>query len=453
MCLSKPNIILINCDDLGYGDLACCGSRLHRTPYADHLAANGILCTDFYAASPVCSPSRGALLTGCYPPRIGFGQFEGNCVLIPGQGLGLSPNEITIASLLKQAGYHTGMVGKWHCGDQPEFLPSRHGFDFYYGLPYSNDMGRQRGDGPLAVPLPLLQNETVIQQQPDQALLTQKYVEQCLSFMRTNRGAPFFLYFAHMHPHVPLYAPKAFLSHSHNGAYGACVEEIDWALGELLHELHRLGLEKDTLIIFTSDNGSRCDHGPSNGTLRGAKGSTWEGGQRVPCLLYWPGHISPGRYSGICSNLDFYSSLAHLAGVRPPPGRRIDSLDLSDLLNGDTSVPGRDTFFYYWQNGLEAVRQKEWKLHCAKNGSPFYALYNLRSDPSETTDLLQKHPHVAAGLFALLEECRLDLGDSISGTAGHGTRPAGHVASPRPLTRYDPSHPYVIACYDSDDRG
>lgn len=451
--MSKPNIILINCDDLGYGDLGCYGSSMHHTPYADHLAANGILCTDFYAASPVCSPSRGALLTGCYPPRIGFGQFEGICVLTPGQGLGLSTKERSIASLLKQAGYRTGLVGKWHCGDQPDFLPLRHGFDFYYGLPYSNDMGRQQGDSPQAVPLPLLQNETVIQQQPDQALLTQMYVEQCRSFIHANRSAPFFLYFAHMHPHVPLYAPETFLLNSHNGAYGACVEEIDWALGELLHELQSLGLEKDTLIVFTSDNGSRCDHGPSNGKLRGTKGTTWEGGQRVPCLLYWPGHILPGRYNGVFSNLDFYSSFAHLAGIPLPTDRRIDSLDLSGLLNGDASVPGRDTFFYYWQNGLEAVRQKEWKLHCAKNGVPFHALYNLVSDPAETTDLFSKHPDLVAHLSALLEKCRLDLGDSVTGTVGCGTRPVGRVSSPQPLARYDASHPYVIACYDSDDRG
>lgn len=220
---NKPNIVLINCDDLGYGDLGCYGSPVHRTPVLDRMAEEGIRYTDFYMAAPLCSPSRGAMLTGCYPKRIGFGTFEGRQVLFPGQGVGLNPKEHTMAKALKEQGYSTMLVGKWHCGDQPEFLPSNHGFDHYYGLPYSNDMGRQTGreDYP---PLPLMLDDDVLQEQPDQASLTERYIEQSVRFIRQNKDTPFFLYLAHMHVHLPLYVPDRFLKQSRNGAYGAAVE-------------------------------------------------------------------------------------------------------------------------------------------------------------------------------------------------------------------------------------
>ena len=273
----QPNILLINCDDLGYGDLGCYGSTSNDTPVIDRMAEEGMRLTDFYMASPVCSPSRGAMMTGCYPPRIGFGDFDGQWVLFPGQGLGLHPKERTIASLLKDAGYRTMLVGKWHCGDQPDFLPTRHGFDHYYGLPYSNDMGRQGGRDTYP-PLPLLMEEEVLEAQPDQRSLTERYVEQAVRFMRKNRENPFFLYMAHMHVHLPHYAPERFERESRNGEYGAAVACVDWATGVLLHELKRLGLDEDTLVVFTSDNGSRGDRGGSNAPLRGSKGTTWEGG-------------------------------------------------------------------------------------------------------------------------------------------------------------------------------
>ena len=253
----QPNIILINCDDLGYGDLGCYGSQINQSPYLDQMAAEGIRFTDFYMASPVCSPSRGAMLTGCYPPRIGFAEFDGNWVLFPGDALGLNPEENTIASLLKKQEYATKIVGKWHCGDQKEFLPTRHGFDSYYGIPYSNDMGIQ-SEKDTHPPLPLLLDEQVIQAQPDQASVTERYVEESVRFIRTNREQPFFLYFAHMYVHLPIYPPDRFIRESNNGRYGAAVQAIDWSVGVLLHELKQLGLDQNTLVIFTSDNGSRA---------------------------------------------------------------------------------------------------------------------------------------------------------------------------------------------------
>ena len=274
----RPNIILINCDDLGYGDIGCYGSELNRTPFLDRMAAEGVSFTDFYMASSVCTPSRGAMMTGCYPRRIGFGSFDGRGVLWPGQAYGLGSQEVTIAQLLKQVGYATKLVGKWHCGDQKEFLPTRFGFDSYYGLPFSNDMARIDMGRPVELyynpPLPLVRDEEVIQEQPDQRALTERYVEESVRFIRENRDRPFFLYFAHMYVHRPRYVPKHSLSESQNGAYGAAVEQIDWSAAVLFDELRRWGLDEDTLVIFTSDNGAsitNMDKGGSNGPLRAAK--------------------------------------------------------------------------------------------------------------------------------------------------------------------------------------
>ena len=271
--MKKPNVILINCDDLGYGDLSCYGSKLNKTPVLDKLAEDGIKFTDFYMASSVCSPSRGAMMTGCYPPRIGFGVFEETkWVLMPGYSEGLNSEEITIAQILKDAGYKTKLVGKWHCGDQEEFMPLNHGFDSYYGLPYSNDMGmseKRKGKYP---PLPLIKDSEVIQEQPDQASLTERYVEEAVSFMRENKENNFFLYFAHMYVHQPLCVPERFMKDSDNGSYGAAVECIDWATDAILYELKKLGLTENTLIIFTSDNGA--NKFGINSPLRGSKGTT-----------------------------------------------------------------------------------------------------------------------------------------------------------------------------------
>ncbi|WOO39781.1 sulfatase [Rubellicoccus peritrichatus] len=453
--IKQPNIILINCDDLGYGDLGCYGSTENETPVIDKLAEEGMRFTDFYMASPACSPSRGAMMTGCYPPRIGFGSFEGHWVLFPGQPVGLNPEEITIAKLLQQSGYATKLVGKWHCGDQKDFLPTKHGFDSYYGLPYSNDMGRQNEDDDYP-PLPLLRDDEVIQQQPDQRSLTERYVEESVRFVRKNANQPFFLYLAHMHVHLPIYVPEHFLKESKNGRYGAAVACIDWATGVLLHELKQLGLEEDTLIIFTSDNGSRCQgEGGSNGKLRGTKGSTWEGGLRVPCIMRWPNKIPAGTTcTGITTAMDFYPTLAEIGGAEIPKDKVIDGVNILQVMNsGGTTESHRDTFFYYLTNNLEAIRYKNWKLHLRKNRREIKELYDLEADPGETQNIYEQHPLVVKELLIKMDSCREDIGDDSRNIKGKNIRPSGRVENPETLTHFDSDHPYIIAMYDLKDRG
>ncbi|TVR49822.1 MAG: Cerebroside-sulfatase [Puniceicoccaceae bacterium] len=450
---AQPNIILVNCDDLGYGDLGCYGSSVNRTPHLDRLAREGMRFTDFYMASAVCSPSRCAMMTGCYPPRIGCGEFDGKAVLFPADATGLHPDETTVARCLKDAGYATAIVGKWHCGDQPEFLPTHHGFDHYYGLPYSNDMGLQKVRPDARVPLPLLRDEEVIQQQPDQTGLTERYVEESIRFLRANRDRPFFLYFAHMHVHLPLLVSERFLSASQNGPYGAAVECIDWAMGALLHELEALGIDENTLIVFTSDNGSRArGEGGSNGPLRGHKGQLWEGGIRLPCIVRWPGWVPAGTVNRtLFSSLDFLPTFCALAGA-PLPGRPIDGKDFANVLRGEAVDGPRDGFAYYWKNSLCAVRSGKWKRFVAHNEGqkcpPAAELYDLEADPGETTNLYEQHPEVVRRLDHLLERFREDIGDDLTGAPGANRRPSGRVANPVPLCTYDPDHPYMIASYD-----
>jgi len=453
----RPNIVLINCDDLGYGDLGCYGSSVNKTPALDRMAAEGIRFTDFYMASPVCSPSRGAMMTGCYPPRIGFGLFEGAKVLFPGHAVGMSSDEITVASILKDQGYATKIVGKWHCGDQPEFLPTRHGFDSYYGLPYSNDMGRQAGrNEDRCPPLPLLRDEEVIQAQPDQASLTERYVEESVRFIRQKKEQPFFLYLAHMYVHLPIYVQDRFMRESENGRYGAAVQTIDWSVDVILHELQRLGLDDNTLVIFTADNGSRNhDEGGSNAPLRGTKAQTWEGGQRVACIMRWPAAIPSGTVSSeVVTSMDFMPTLAALAGSSAPTDRIIDGKDIRDLVTGKPGAQSpHEAFFYYWGDSLEAVRSGRWKLHVRKRDEEMLELYDLVDDIGETTNVAEQHPEVVAELQAKLTACREDLGDNTQGIAGRNRRPSGKVENPKPLTEYDASHPYVISMYDLTDVG
>ncbi len=465
---ARPNVVLINCDDLGWGDLGCYGSQLNKTPALDKLASEGLRCDSFYMASPVCSPSRAALLTGCYPPRIGFGSFDGFPVLFPGQALGLPPSEISLATLLSQAGYRTQMIGKWHCGDQPGFMPVNHGFDHYFGLPYSNDMGRQADTPsfyPEMPPLPLIIDGEVIEQQPDQASLTERYVVEAIRFIRSSQHQPFFLYLAHMYVHLPIYVQERFRKQSTNGAYGAAVESIDWAADVILKELRALGLEENTIVIFTSDNGSLGNNpspvggngepiGASNGALRGRKGTTWEGGQRVPGIIKWPGRIQPGRVSDeVLLSMDLYPTLAACCGAEVPTDRTIDGRDVRQVWLDAAAPSPHDAFFYYWMNDLEAVRAGDWKLHLSKRGTEVRELYNLAGDLSETTNIADQHPDVVADLNRHAERARTSLGDARLGLVGADTRPVGRVDNPSPLTRYDPEHPYYMAEYDLSDRG
>ncbi|MBN2301582.1 MAG: sulfatase [Lentisphaerae bacterium] len=454
----QPNIILINCDDLGYGDLACYGSKRNSTPHLDRLAEEGVRFTDFYMAAPVCSTSRAGMLTGCYSQRIGFADYQ---VLFPGQAQGLNPKESTIAKQLKKVGYDTKIVGKWHCGDQPEFLPTNHGFDGYFGIPFSNDMGRQvtRLDRP---PLPLLRNNEVIQQQPDQRGITERYVDECLQFMRRPRKNPFFLYLAHMYVHVPLFIPKQFLDISRNGAYGGAVACIDWAMGMIEAELKRLGIKDETLVIFTSDNGSRArDEGGSNAPLRGTKAQTWEGGQRVPCIMRWPGKIAAGTTcEGIASAIDLFATLAELAGAPLPEHVKLDSISMTDaILEGKPTK--RNVFAYYYGRNLEALRKGDWKLHFCRigwcvapdnvNNLPSPQLYNLHDDVGETNNVCDRHPEIVAELETEAEEFRRIFGDGRLGRSGSEIREVGVCKNPKPLTEYDENHPYMIACYDLAD--
>jgi arylsulfatase A len=457
----RPNVVLINCDDLGYGDLGCYGSTLNATPALDQMAAEGLRLDSFYMASPVCSPSRGALLTGCYPPRIGFGDFDGLPVLFPGQACGLAPSEISLGRLLGDAGYRTAIVGKWHCGDQPAFMPMNHGFDSYFGLPYSNDMGRQagtptddRGNQRGYPPLPLMLDDDVLEQQPDQRALTGRYLDEAVRFIRRADHRPFFLYFAHMYVHLPIYVQERFARASRNGAYGAAVETVDWVTAVLVRELQQRGLDESTIVVFTSDNGSRARDGGSNAPLRGVKGTTWEGGMRVPCIVRWPGRVAPGRVSDeLAASIDLYPTLAALAGADLPDDRTVDGVDLSDLLLDVDATSPRDAFWYYRMNDLEAVRAGRWKLHVAKAGTEVHELYDVVADPAESTDRASDHPADVARLNAVADDARRSLGDARLEVAGEDIRPLGRVTDPRPLTTYDPTHPYFEAEYDVADRG
>jgi arylsulfatase A-like enzyme len=464
---SRPNVVLINCDDLGYGDLGCYGSTRNSTPAIDRLADEGIRFSSFYMAAPVCSSSRAALLTGCYPPRISFGSFGGSFVLFPGQPYGLPQSEISLARILSEAGYRTQMIGKWHCGDQPGFLPVNHGFDHYFGLPYSNDLGRQANPPKLfesLPPLPLLSDDEVIEQQPDQRSLTGRYVAEALSFMRSAKDGPFFLYLAHMYVHVPIYVKPEFLESSRNGPYGAAVESIDWATSLIMEELEALGLDEQTIVIFTSDNGSLGDVAPpfgskdplggSNLPLRGAKGWTFEGGMRVPGIVRWKGALDGGRVCDeLLTSMDLYPTLAGLCGATVPTDRSIDGRDVVEVWLDPEARSPHESFAYYWGHSLEAVRDRRHKLQLSRRGEELTELYDLVDDPGETTDLAASMPEVVAALSVVAERYRLELGDERLGIEGRDVRPIGWVEHPSTLTTYDPEHPYYMAEYDLEDRG
>jgi len=438
-----PNFVIIYCDDLGYGDIGPFGSKKHRTPNLDRMAAEGRRFTDFYVTSGVCSPSRSSLMTGCYPKRVGLHQNEtGRWVLFPGNHRGLNPAEITIAEVLKTRGYATAIVGKWHLGDQPEFLPTRQGFDSYFGIPFSNDMGFYPYTRANYPPLPLMRDEKVIETEPDQSQLTPRYTAEAIEFITANKDRPFFLYLPHTFPHVPLFASERFKGKSANGPFGDAVEEIDWSTGEILGTIRKLGLDKRTLVIFTSDNGANLRWGGSNGPLRGGKGSVWEGGMREPCIMWWPGKIPAGTTCRqLTSTLDLMPTLAKLAGTTAPTDRIIDGKDIRPLLFGEAGAKSpHEAFYYYHLGDLRAVRSGKWKLHLSRRESRGGQtrvvppqLYDLEADIGEQNNLAEEHPDVVERLSALAEACREDLGDGKR--PGKNCREPGYVEEAKTLTR------------------
>ncbi len=442
---AKPNFIIIFCDDLGYNDLGPFGSTQHRTPNVDRMASQGRKFTNFYVTSGVCTPSRSSLMTGCYPKRVGLHQNEsGGWVLFPGNKRGLHPDEITLAEVLKSQGYATACVGKWHLGDQVQFLPTRQGFDSYFGIPFSNDMGQTDRPRASYPPLPLLRNEKVIETEPDQRLLTQRYTQESIAFIEQNKDRPFFLYLPHTMPHWPQYASEQFAGKSKNGKWGDAVEEIDWSTGQILDALKRLDLDENTLVCFLSDNGGATRHGASNAPLRGGKGSTWEGGLRVPFIVRWPGQIpAETTCQELACSMDLLPTFARLAGTTEPSDRVIDGKNIWPLLAGhpDAHTPHK-VFYYYFKGDLHAVRSGDWKLFVAKRGQgrqrgrsvPIEPeLYHLGQDIGEKTNVAKEHPEIVQKLQSLVEAARKDLGDGQ--LPGENTRSPGHIKDAKPLTQ------------------
>ncbi len=393
-----PNIIVIFADDLGYGDLACYGAEKIKTPNLDRMAAEGMRFTDFYCSAAVCSPSRAGLLTGRYHVRMGI-----NTVFFPQSRDGLDTSEICVARLLKERGYATACIGKWHLGHLPQFLPMRHGFDQYFGLPYSNDMFvEKRGDPSV----PLMRGEEIIEQPVDQNTLTRRYTEEAVRFIAEHREQPFFLYLPHSMPHVPLHVSEAFAGKSQGGLYGDVIEEIDWGINEILDALQKNNLNEDTLLIFTSDNGPwlvKGAHGGSAGPLREGKGTTFEGGMRVPCIMRWPGHIEAGRVERcVASTLDFLPTFVHLAGGAPSGDRVLDGEDISALLLGH-GRRAREEFHYFHQGQHQACRSGKWKLKRPFKGKIYgkpaehpTLLFDLEADPGEQHNLAEAQPERVA---------------------------------------------------------
>jgi len=432
----KPNFVVIFIDDMGYGDVEPFGSKVNRTPNLNRMAAEGMKLTSWYAA-PVCTPSRAQMMTGCYAKRVSMPN-----VIFPRCPTGLSTEEKTVARLLKDRGYATMCIGKWHLGDQPEFLPTKHGFDHYVGLPYSNDMGNP--------PLPLLNDGKVVEAPAEQDKLTKLYTEEAVKFITASKDKPFFLYFPHTAVHVPLHPGKEFAGKSANGKYGDWVEEVDWSVGQVLKTLRDLKLDSNTLVLFTSDNGPWLSEGRDGGVagpLRGGKGSCWEGGVREPSIAWWPGKVAAGSScDAMMSEVDVLPTLVKLAGGEVPAGRKIDGLDVWPLLSGKTKESPHEALYYFKGNTLEGVRSGEWKLLITRQGLGMGMkakgkkdekksgpeLYNLDKDIGEATNVADQNPDVVKRLQGLIEKMDADLGISKSGP---GVRPCGRVASPKPLVK------------------
>lgn len=421
-----PNFVVIFCDDLGYGDVGAFGNPTIRTPHLDRMAAEGQRWTSFYVADSVCTPSRSALLTGRLPIRTGM-YSDTRRVLFPDSAGGLPASEITIAELLKTRGYATAAIGKWHLGFQPEYLPMKQGFDSYYGIPYSNDMDWVGGNLPAADRrqrmmdpkieywnVPLMRNEQVLERPADQTTLTKRYTDEAIKFISANKNKPFFLYLAHSMPHMPLFRSKEFENKSARGLYGDVIEELDANVGRLLDTLRQMKLDKNTLVVFTSDNGPWAtfdEQGGSAGLLRGAKGGTYEGGMREPTIFWQPGTLKPAVVTDIGSTLDLLPTFCNLAGAQVPADRVLDGFDLSSVLHGKSRSP-RDTMFYWRGSKLMAVRHGSFKAHFITKseygGEPAVThatpeLYNLDVDPSEKYNVAAKHPEVIAEIRRIAE--------------------------------------------------
>lgn len=435
-----PNFVLILADDLGYGDIGPFGSKVNRTPNLDRLAREGMKLTSFYAA-PVCTPSRAQILTGCYAKRVSLPN-----VIFPASPSGLSDQENTIGELLRGRGYATMVIGKWHVGDHPDFLPTRHGFDHYFGLPYSNDMGRREAAGrpggkpDARPPLPLVRDDKVIEtvnpQQQEQ--LTERYTAEAVNFIRQNQQRPFFLYLPHTAVHTPLHPAPEFRGTTYS-PFGDWVAELDRSVGRVLDTLRELKLENDTLVVFTSDNGPWLSQGTNGGVagpLRGGKGSTYEGGVRVPTIAWWPGRVPAGSScDAVAANYDFLPTFVKLAGGLTPADRKIDGRDISPLLLGASTTSPHEAHFYFQGKNLQAVRSGPWKLAVAPRvkevadaSQPFTPrLYNLDREIGEQTDVAAENPDVVKRLQELVARMDADLG---SADAGPGVRPAGRVEHP-----------------------
>ena len=440
---SKPNIVLILIDDMGYGDIGPFGATKCKTPALDRMASEGIKFTSFYAA-PVCSASRAQILTGCYAPRV---SIPG--VLFPGSAMGLNPGENTVAKQLKAQDYTTMCIGKWHLGDQPEFFPRNYGFDHYFGIPYSNDMMRPKSDTGEKV-VPLMRDNQVVEflSDADQDRLVRIYTEEAVKFIKTNKEQPFFLYLPHSAVHFPIHPGPAFQGHSGNGRYYDWVEECDWSVGLVLETLRELNLDKNTLVIFTSDNGPWLSMGKDAGTagpLRGGKGSTWEGGMRESTLAWWPGHMQAGRVTdAVAGEIDLLPTFVKLAGGTVPQDKQIDGADISEILLGESDISPREAHYYYNLYNLEAVRSGKWKLALKpqqfsmgfrENSGQFgvhepgLRLYNLNTDIGETTDVAAQFPDIVAKLKALADKQAASLCDGSAN--GPGVRPPGKVSNPK----------------------
>ncbi|WP_182868618.1 sulfatase family protein [Rhodopirellula sp. JC639] len=447
---NQPNFVVIFTDDQGYGDLSCFGAGHVSTPRIDQMAAEGMKLTSFYVAAPVCTPSRAALMTGCYPKRIEMATGSSFGVLLAGDRKGLNPDEVTIAEVLKTAGYTTGIFGKWHLGDQPPFLPTKQGFDEFFGIPYSHDIYpyHPRQDHYNFPSLPLLENEQVIEMDPDADFLTRRITERAVSFIQRNKDKPFFLYVPHPIPHAPLHVSPPFMEgvsgdivatlekedgnidyRTRDKLFRQAIAEIDGSVGQILDTLKSEGIDENTLVLFTSDNGPpKNTLFASPGPLRGHKGTTLEGGMREPTVVRWPGKIPAGQPNDrLMTAMDLLPTFARLAGATLPTDRVIDGKDIWPTLVGNAETP-HEAFFYHRGNQLQAVRSGNWKLHTNK-GKPTQ-LYNLHDDIGEKNNVIKTHPNVVRRLMGHIKAFAKDI-------AGN-SRPAAYVKDPKPLAKSTP---------------